>query len=340
MFYLIKEFTVIKVFLSESTDPWFNLATEDWIFHDMDPSFQVLFLWRNEDTVVIGRFQNPWTECDVDRMEKDSIKLARRQSGGGAVFHDLGNTNFTFLSGAGEYDKKRNNRIITDALARFGISAESTGRNDILVEGRKVSGSAFKLKKDRAFHHGTLLINADMSKLSKYLTPSKKKLMAKGIASARSRVANLAEFDAGLNHQRLCSAIQEEFFEVYGERCEAEILDLDTLKTIPHLTEYYERLKDWEWRFGKTPAFTHHLSEKLSWGCIEIYLNVKGGIIEDYQIYSDSLRPEMIQHLNNTLKGVKYQAGEVSKALNTAAGENAEWEDDIRELGLWLFENI
>ena len=150
----------LKVFLSDSTDPWFNLATEDWIFRDMDPSYQVLFLWRNAETVVIGRFQNPWTECDVEKMEADGIKLARRQSGGGAVFHDLGNTNFTFLSGADEYDKERNNRIITDALARFGITAEPSGRNDIIVEGRKVSGSAFKKKRDRAFHHGTMLINA------------------------------------------------------------------------------------------------------------------------------------------------------------------------------------
>jgi len=160
----------LKIFHSDSHDPWFNLATEDWIFRDMDPNQRVLFLWRNAETVVIGRFQNPWVECNTSRMEADGIKLARRQSGGGAVFQDLGNTNFTFMTGRQFYNKNDNNQIILNALRAHGIEGEASGRNDLVVtddEGaRKFSGSAFKETKDRCFHHGTLLLNANLQKTS------------------------------------------------------------------------------------------------------------------------------------------------------------------------------
>ena len=155
------------------------------------------------------------------------------------MYHDLGNTNFTFLSGIDEYSRERNNRIITGALGEYGITAEPSGRNDILVEGRKVSGSAFKLKKDRAFHHGTLLISADMEKLSRYLTPAKKKLMAKGITSTRARVANLNEFAPELEHEGLCRAIIGRFRKEYGADGQVEVLDNDKLRTIPHLMDYF-----------------------------------------------------------------------------------------------------
>ena len=216
--------TKLRILVSETFDPWFNLATEDWIFRDMDPDTHVLYLWRNSDTVVIGRFQNPWTECNTEKMEADSIKLARRQSGGGAVYHDLGNTNFTFMSSKKNYDKSVNNKIIISALEQFGISAYASGRNDILVDdhegAKKISGSAFKETKDRSFHHGTLLINADLTKLGQYLNPSKKKLESKGIKSVRSRVANLTQFNSTLEHETLCKAIIEKFTEHYQQKCE------------------------------------------------------------------------------------------------------------------------
>jgi lipoate-protein ligase A len=179
----------VRVLISETFDPWFNIATEEWIFRDMDPSIQILFLWRNEKTVVIGRFQNPWSECNTQKMEEDGIKLSRRHSGGGAVFHDLGNTNFTFLSSKTSYSKDANNKIILNALKEFNIEAFTSGRNDILVAtsdgDKKISGSAFKETKDRAFHHGTLLIDSDMTKLGLYLNPNIKKLQSKGLPFAR-----------------------------------------------------------------------------------------------------------------------------------------------------------
>jgi len=143
----------LKVYKSETTDPFFNLATEEWLFRQGDLSKHNLFLWRNAPTVVIGRNQNPWKECHVQQMEKDNVILARRTSGGGAVYQDLGNTNFTFLSGIHDYNKNQNSQIIINALSQFGVKAETSERNDILVNGMKISGSAYKISGMKAFHH-------------------------------------------------------------------------------------------------------------------------------------------------------------------------------------------
>ena len=207
----------LRILKSAVTNPWFNLATEDWIFNTLDADSHTLFLWRNSETVVIGRSQNPWVECKTDKMEADEVFLARRQSGGGAVFHDLGNTNFTFLSPKDDYDQVANFTIIINALKKLGIDAKLSGRNDMQVGDKKISGSAFKHAADRSFHHGTLLVNADMQKLGDYLNPHPLKLKAKGIKSVRARVANLVEFNEDITHEILSQAIIEAFCACYRD---------------------------------------------------------------------------------------------------------------------------
>jgi lipoate-protein ligase A len=330
----------VRVLLSETTNPWFNLATEDWIFRELDPDTHTLFLWRNADTVVIGRHQNPWVECTVTRMEEDGVLLARRQSGGGAVFHDLGNTNFTFLSASGSYSQDANFAIVIGALARFGIRAERSGRNDILVEDRKVSGSAFKHTRERSFHHGTLLINADLGRLQNYLNPDARKLVAKGIKSVRSRVANLTEWDAELTHEAICTAITEEFFAHYGARCEPELLDTESLREIPSLRAYYETMSDWDWRFGKTPEFSHHLDTRFTWGGIDLHLDVHGGTIQSATVYSDALDPAMTDSLQSALPGCRYTATDLERALNTVHHAHPERTAELDELGTWLTQMV
>ncbi|MFP4266850.1 MAG: lipoate--protein ligase [Spirochaetaceae bacterium] len=330
----------IRVLISETHDPWFNLATEDYIFREMDPSQHILFLWRNVDTIVIGRYQNPWGECNLKAMEEDGVKLARRQSGGGAVYQDLGNTNFTFMSSRRSYDKSRNNRIITGAIGRFGIHAQPSGRNDILVEGRKISGSAFKLTQDRAFHHGTLLIRADLSRVPKYLTPDSKKLVSKGIKSVKSRVANLSEYNEKIDHENLSEAVIEEFFKTYGQRCEPEILDHETLKKIPHLNEYFEKLSDWNWRFGKTPDFSHHMVERFDWGRMELFINTNRGEITEVRIYSDTLMPELVEHLMEDLKNIPYEGGAIQTQIRRTADTLPEARGYLREFSDWLVSKI
>jgi len=320
------------------------LATEDWIFRDMDVDLNILYLWRNNNTVVIGRFQNPWSECHTEKMEKDGIKLARRQSGGGAVFQDLGNTNFTFMSNKEQYKKEINNQIIINALAKFNIAASASGRNDLVVQDqegpKKFSGSAFKETKDRAFHHGTLLINTNLGNLANYLNPSPKKLQSKGIASVRARVTNLVELNPTLNHEVLCQAIIAEFFKTHETECEIEILDNESLSKIEALRNYYEKLKDWNWRFGESPHFSHVFEEKFEWGHIEVHLEANKGIIEDIKIFSDSLHPEMIEFLTLNLQKTPYTISGVEASVEKTCQQLPMIRDYLLEFSAWFKKSI
>ena len=255
----------------------------------MPATQRVLFLWRNADTVVIGRAQNPWKECNTRRMEEDNVRLARRSSGGGAVFHDLGNTCFTFMAGKPEYDKTVSTNIVLSALNALGVTAEASGRNDLVVKTadgeRKVSGSAYRETMDRGFHHGTLLLNADLSRLANYLNPDKKKLQAKGITSVRGRVANLVELLPGITHQQVCEAIQEAFFAHYGERVEAEVISPEKMPDLPNFPATFARQSSWEWNFGQAPAFSHLLDERFTWGGVELHFDVEKAISRARRFY-------------------------------------------------------
>lgn len=336
----------LRILKSAVTNPWFNLATEDWIFNTLNPDSHTLFLWRNSETVVIGRSQNPWVECKIDKMEADDVFLARRQSGGGAVFHDLGNTNFTFLSPKADYDQDANFTIIVNALKKLGIDAEQSGRNDMQVGDKKISGSAFKHASDRSFHHGTLLVNANMQKLGDYLNPHPLKLQAKGIKSVRSRVANLVEFNEDINHETLSDAIIEAFCEYYqdtdygdtdySETVPVEELDRDTLAKEPSLNAYYEQMADWNWRFGKTPQFSHHVETRFDWGIIDLHMDVQQAVITDVVIFSDALNIELIDLLKETLTGVKYNKHEIQDALAELAKAQPELATQVSDFEGWL----
>lgn len=326
----------IRILRTSVTNPWFNLATENWIFRDLDPDTFTLYLWQNDNTVVIGNCQNPWVECKVDKMQEDGVCLARRQSGGGAVFHDLGNTNFTFLSSAKDYNQDDNFKIIISALKGLGITAEKSGRNDILVDSRKVSGSAFRHTVKRSFHHGTLLVNANMSKLADYLSPNKLKLQAKGIKSVKSRVANLTEFVADLDNETLCQAIIESFCQYHEQQAEVEWLDEDTLSQIEKLNRYYQEFSDWDWRFGKTPQFSHHLETRFDWGVIDWHLDVEKAKIHRSKIFSDALDLDLLKLLEPALIGLEYNAKIVKKHLLKLAENHPSHITELRQVGDWL----
>jgi len=325
-----------RCLISDSNDPYFNLATEDWIFHDLDPEQHILFLWRNEECVILGRNQNPWTECDVQKLKENNVNLVRRHSGGGTVYQDLGNSIFTFLSSKEKYDKKRNFSIIINALQRFNIKAEQIGRNDILVQEKKISGSAFKEKQDRAFHHGTLMINVDLNKLEQYLTPSKRKLISKGTKSVRSRVSNIATFNPEITHDALMEAIIDEFFKTYDAEKNIETLNKDSLKEIPSLKRYYEKLKSDSWVYGETPEFTHKLEERFDWGGVEVLLNCKEGKIKETKIFSDALNAEMIKELENKLTNIDYNKDSVRESINDLKSKLTSSEQHLEEFSNWM----
>ncbi|WP_318518539.1 lipoate--protein ligase [Photobacterium leiognathi] len=333
-----------RVFISQSTQPWFNLAVEDAIFRNMPADQQVLFLWRNADTVVIGRAQNPWKECNTGKMEQDGITLARRQSGGGAVFHDLGNTNFTFMAGKPQYDKNVSTNIVLSALKTLGINAKATGRNDLVVEvgedERKFSGSAYRETMDRGFHHGTLLLNADLTRLANYLNPDKKKLEAKGITSVRSRVTNLSDINPDIHHDNVCEAIKEAFFSHYGERVEVEYISPENLPDMPGFSEKYQNQSSWEWNFGNTPQFMHSMDERFAWGGIELHLDVKKGQIIAIKTFTDSLDPAPIELLEAALLNIEYNASAIDNAIIALVEQHLEYTDTLNDINQWLKNTI
>ncbi|AMH19234.1 lipoate-protein ligase A [Hafnia paralvei ATCC 29927] len=336
--------TTLRLLISDSYDPWFNLAVEECIFRQMSPTQRVLFLWRNNDTVVIGRAQNPWKECNTRRMSEDGVKLARRSSGGGAVFHDLGNTCFTFMAGKPEYDKSISTGIILDALHSLGLTAGASGRNDLIVttaDGeRKVSGSAYRETKDRGFHHGTLLLNADLSRLANYLHPDPKKLQAKGITSVRSRVANLVELMPDITHEQICDAVTESFFKHYGERVEAEHISPRYEPDMPNFSEQFLKQSSWEWNFGQAPAFNHQLDERFVWGGVELHFDVERGLITRAQMFTDSLNPAPLEALAERLQGVIYRSEEISAVVQQLAQDYPEQQTELRDLNQWLLQQV
>lgn len=336
--------TTLRLLISDSYDPWFNLAVEECIFRQMSPTQRVLFLWRNNDTVVIGRAQNPWKECNTRRMSEDGVKLARRSSGGGAVFHDLGNTCFTFMAGKPEYDKSISTGIILDALHSLGLTAGASGRNDLVVttaDGeRKVSGSAYRETKDRGFHHGTLLLNADLSRLANYLHPDPKKLQAKGITSVRSRVANLVELMPDITHEQICDAVTESFFKHYGERVEAEYISPRYEPDMPNFSEQFLKQSSWEWNFGQAPAFNHQLDERFVWGGVELHFDVERGLITRAQMFTDSLNPAPLEALAKRLQGVIYRSEEISAVVQQLAQDYPEQQTELRDLNQWLLQQV
>jgi lipoate---protein ligase len=334
----------LRVLFSTSYNPWFNLAVEDAIFRQMATSQRILFLWRNHNTVVIGRAQNPWKECNTRKMEQDGIKLARRSSGGGAVFHDLGNTCFTFMAAKPDYNKAISTQIIIDALASLNLFVTASGRNDLVLstnEGeKKISGSAYKETIDRGFHHGTLLLDANLNKLADYLNPDPKKLQAKGITSVKSRVTNLKQYCSDISHDKVCEAIITAFFRYYGEYAEPEFISESNPPSIPEFTDIFSHQCSWQWNFGHAPEFTHHLDQRFSWGGVDIYFVIERGYITQCKIFTDSLQPAPLEILAKRLIGSPYNANAITTVLTQLIDDYASVSTSLLELKQWLIEQL
>ena len=205
----------LKYYISKETDPYINLAVEKYLLDNVSENCCILYLWQNENTVVIGKNQNPWAECRCELSESEGVKIARRLSGGGAVYHDLGNLNFTFISSSVNLDVSKNAAIIVAACRMAGIKCELSGRNDILANGRKFSGNAFYNSHGKSYHHGTLLVSSDKTKLQKYLTPPLSKLESKGVKSVKARVINLSELSENITIKSMTAFMLKAFEDSY-----------------------------------------------------------------------------------------------------------------------------
>lgn len=315
--------------MTDCVDPYENLALEELLFEQQGDGI-TFYLWQNERTVVIGRNQNAWRECRAELLESEEGKLARRSSGGGAVFHDLGNLNFTFLLPREEYDLVRQLSVIQQAAASFGIETSFTGRNDLVLTetGEKFSGNAFRISSTTALHHGTILISADFSKLGRYLAPSQLKLEAKGVKSVVSRVTNLNRQSAELTVERMKSALRDAFEAEYGS---AEHLRLDELD-LRRLNAIREKYASWDWRFGSTPAFNVSYENRFTFGCLELLLNVQNGVVASATCFTDAMDAALPERLEKLLKGCSYSSTALCERLRASGGaEEGEIADFLLE---------
>lgn len=240
------------------------------------------------------------------------MRLARRLSGGGAVFHDMGNLNFTFLVTEENYDLDRQLSVIESMCRSFGISAVRSGRNDILAEGKKFSGNAFFNSKGKSYHHGTLLIDADTEKMSRYLNPSKAKLTAKGVTSVRSRVANLTQFNPTITIASAKQAMIQAFSSTY--KLEAEFLSIPASDEASILADA-EKMGDWNWLFGSPLPCTVSCQSKFDWGEISCNLDVISGIIAHCKVFTDAMDWSVAPKLENSLINCRFTLPDMEQAI-------------------------
>ncbi|MBQ6003116.1 MAG: lipoate--protein ligase [Clostridia bacterium] len=304
----------VYLYDSRSFDGWMNLSVDRFFLENLKSDDIMLYFYVNENAVIIGKNQNAWKECNIPAMEKDMVQLVRRHTGGGAVYHDMGNLNFSFIAGNGIYDQDRQFNVILKALRGFGLDGEKSGRNDLLIDGKKFSGNAFAKSGNLSAHHGTLLVSCDMTRLSGYLNPSETKLRAKGVTSVRSRVVNLKELSQDINVDDLREEIIKAFGEEYGEPVIYEFKDEDRTR----IREIYIEQSSWEWNFGHTPVFEKELQGRMSFGEVQIFLNVRNGHISEVKVYSDALDTDFPEHLETLLAGKRYDRSEISRALESS----------------------
>ena len=316
----------VKLYESNSFDPYLNLAIEQYLMETVEEDACILFLWQNENTVVIGKNQNAWKECRTTLLAQEGGVLARRLSGGGAVFHDLGNLNFTFLMPQAEYDLDRQFAVIIEAMTILGIQAERSGRNDILIDDRKFSGNAFYKNGKQAYHHGTLLVDVDMDKLSRYLNPSKAKLQAKGVDSVRSRVVNLKEINPQITISSMKAAMATAFEKIYALPC--SLLD-DQMLDMAAIEALRVRNASWDWNFGQKLPFTAEFEERFPWGGLQIGLLVENGAIKAAKVYSDAMDWSVAPKLEMALIGCRFECSSLVSRVTALDTEHA---DDIASM--------
>ena len=319
----------ILYFEAAGTDPHYNIATEKYLLDHVQKGQCILYLWQNKNTVVIGRNQNAWAECRTTLLEEEGGKLARRLSGGGAVFHDLGNLNFTFIMCDEDYDLDRQFQVIQVACENLGIHVEKSGRNDLLAEGKKFSGNAFFHSQGHAYHHGTLLVNADMDKLSRYLTPPKAKLEAKGVSSVRSRVTNLKDLCPNITIDLLKDHMKLSFCQVYG--LEAAPMELDHT-ALSEIERSAGSLGDWQWCYGPRLPFSFGCEARFSWGSISLQLQVERGHITAAHAFSDAMEWELSETVSQALTNCRFTIGDMQQALTDKMGDNPICNDICRLL--------
>ncbi len=298
---------------TNNTNPYFNLAMEEYFLKNTTED--IFMLWRNENTIIVGKNQNTLAEINYDYVKENEVKVVRRQSGGGAVFHDLGNINFTFISCNDNSfsDFKRFTMPIIDALKNLGICATFSGRNDLLIDNQKFSGNAQYNYKDKVMHHGTLLFSSEINDLSSALKVKPSKLEGKGVKSVQSRVTNISthlQKDMSVLEFRdyLLDFMNKDDNKVY-ELSESDIAEINKLVG--------EKYSTWEWNFGHSPKYTLNNEIKCTGGHIEFSLNVNNGLISEIKFFGDFFGKQDISHVETLLTNINHDESSIKEVLNS-----------------------
>ncbi len=298
------------------TDPRINLAIEEYALKNLGIDETYLLFYINEPSIIIGKNQNTIEEINTEYVESNGIHVVRRLSGGGAVYHDLGNLNFSFITkddGESFHNYRKFTEPVIAALKKLGVNAELSGRNDIEAAGRKISGNAQFSTRGRMFSHGTLLFNSEMESVASALKVKKEKIESKGIKSVRSRVANISEFMAEkITIEEFRSLLLSSIFEGQEDIPEYLLTEEDW-GNIHQLSK--ERYQNWDWNYGKSPKFNLQHSHRFPVGSIDIRLDVKKGFIENCKIYGDFFGVGDMSDIENRLRGIRYEKSGIDKAL-------------------------
>jgi len=297
------------------TNPYFNLAAEEYVLKNFNEN--CFMLWRNRPSIIVGKHQNTLAEINIDYVKENNIDVVRRLSGGGAVFHDLGNLNFTFIKNVNKegtlVDFKKYTQPVIAVLNHLGVDAKFEGRNDIMINGRKVSGNAEHVFKRRVLHHGTLLFSSVMADLSQALKVNPLKYQDKGVKSVRSRVTNISEH---LPHKMSVIEFHDKIFNFMVDSEEDAILYEYTPEDIKNINQLVEKkYKTWEWNFGYSPKYNFEKLIRTNGGNLEIHLNVEKGIIVDLKIFGDFFGEKDIVEIEKLLINKKHHEKEIRQIL-------------------------
>ncbi|KAG5513763.1 hypothetical protein PMAC_000801 [Pneumocystis sp. 'macacae'] len=312
---IIQSWKTPVVFISESHSPFVNLSFEDYLFRN-HVSTALLLLYRNDRSVIIGRNQNPWVEVHLKRMNEQKITLVRRQSGGGAVFHDLGNMNYCLMTSRLSFNRKKVLQMVVDALHLSGRVVHMNERYDLVFgpDMLKVSGSAFKISKNRAYQHGTMLLNTDLICLKDLLINLNLSIDAKGVQSRSSAVGNL-----GLSHEDFCYYLCSVFQDKYnsGKAVPIHRISHEDICSINDIQDRILEIMHWSWIYGQTPEFTNYLTHMFSWGYVNVYIVCKRGLFSRIQVESSEELSFFFEEICHKLIGRRYAPDEVCSFLHT-----------------------
>ncbi|HEN6360320.1 TPA: lipoate--protein ligase [Streptococcus agalactiae] len=308
----------MKYIVNTSNDPAYNVALEAYAFQKLTDIDEIFILWINEPAIIIGRHQNTIQEINKEFIDKNGIHVVRRLSGGGAVYHDLNNLNYTIISNntqEGAFDFQTFSKPVIDTLAKLGVKAEFTGRNDLEINGQKFAGNAQAYYKGRMMHHGCLLFDVDMSVLGQALKVSKDKIESKGIKSVRARVTNIVDhLSDKITVQEFSDAILAQVKEEYPEMDEYVLSDAE-LSEIQAMRD--NQFATWDWTYGKAPEYTIERGVRYPAGKITTYANVENSTIKFVKIFGDFFGVKPVDDIEKMLEGVRYDYKDVLAALKT-----------------------